>query len=134
MDTETLKNAVKDRFKEFLKEAKLSEVAKITGCQYTVVHNLSKGKHAPSLETIFNFKLGYGNEFDEVYMLTGKKAATGEKIIESTQSISDSEKITLYERLLSLGERLEEKDKQIQELLRQDRDFLQSQLERQGQS
>lgn len=126
MNTETLTNAVKGRFMEFLKEAKLSEVAKLTGCHYTVVHNLSKGKHAPSLETIFNFKLGYGDQFDEIYMLTGKRLTTRESN-EPTQPISDSEKITLYERLLSQSERLEEKDKQIQELLR-------SQLDRQNQS
>lgn len=94
-----------------------------------MVHNISKGKYTPSLETIFNFKVGYGDEFDEIYMLTGKKITSDEKTIEPVQPIANTEDRALNEQLLILRGKLEEKDIQIQDL-KQDKEFLQSLIKR----
>ena len=128
-NAESLTDAVKARFKEFLNGRKLSEVSKKTGCHYTVVHNISNGKYTPSLETVFNFKLGYRDEFDEVYILTGKKIGTNEKPFELAQQIPNLEDKILHEQLLILREKLKEKDEQIRDL-KQDKDFLQALLKR----
>ncbi|MEZ0483176.1 hypothetical protein [Fibrella aquatica] len=129
MNTDLLTQAVKDRFKEFLNGRKLSEIAKITGCHYTVVHNISKGKYTPTLETVFNFKLGYGDEFDEVYILTGKRINTDKKTSELVQDVADSEHRVIQSQLQALHEKLKEKDEQIRDL-KQDKEFLQGLLKR----
>ena len=128
---DALTKAVKDRLKEFLKDKKLSEVSKITGCHYTVVHNISNGKYTPSLETIFQFKLGYGHEFDEVYIFTGRreKVHTVHDEVERL-SIREGSK-ALQEQLTALQEKLREREEQISDLKR-DKEFLQSLIKKQS--
>lgn len=122
---------VRMRFVEFLKSKGLSEVSNQSGCNYQALRNsfVEEGGYNPSLETIFQVKLGYGDEFDDIYVFTGKKIHKQE-LGEPIEKLHTSEIEGIKEQVLDLQTKLREKDEQIKEL-KEDKSFLQSIIKKQ---
>lgn len=121
---------VRRRFVEFVKSKGLSEVSEKSGCNYQALRNsyVDEGGYNPSLETIFQVKLGYGDEFDEVYVFTGKKIKLETLEIQGYMNEITSQPVD--DQLAALQEKLKEKDEQIKEL-KEDKAFLQSIIKKQ---
>ncbi len=130
-EAQALTRKLRDRFVEFVKNEGLSEVSKRTGCNYQALRNSVVDGYNPSPDTVFQVKLGYGEEFDEVYIFTGKKVQTHNPADSvSVENISNNQAEVMQERLDMLQEKLNEKEQQIQEL-KQDKAFLQDLVKKQ---
>ena len=126
-EAQALSKKLRDRFVDFVKAEGLSEVSKRTGCNYQALRNSVVDGYNPSLDTVFQVKLGYGDEFDEVYIFTGKKL---DLPVDSMDGEADNQVGQLQERLTALQEKLNEREEQIQEL-KSDKAFLQGLIKKQ---
>ena len=123
-ESKELARQVQIRFAEFVNDKGLAAVANKSGYHYSALRNSAIGKYNPSLETIFQVKLAYGDEFDDVYVFTGKKLKA-----EDVVSVTEDTEIKQYDqsetRIIALEEKIIEKEQLIQDL-KQDKLFLQS--------
>lgn len=115
------------RFAKFISNKGLSSVAEKSGFHYSALRNSAIGKYNPSLETIFQVKLAYGKEFDDVYVFTGQVGEVDAG--ENKEDILNKDCHILERQILLLQDRIMDKDQQIQDLKR-DKEFLQSLIKR----
>lgn len=125
-----LSEKVRDRFVAFVKKKGLTEVAKQTNLSYQVLRNSAVTGYRPSLDTVFQVKLGYQEEFDEVYVFTGKEPVDQVLQAEVVRPTGAEEVTRLQAQLMAFQEKLKERDEQISEL-KQDKAFLQSLVKKQ---
>ncbi|RYF73830.1 MAG: hypothetical protein EOO39_09690 [Cytophagaceae bacterium] len=120
-----LSEKVRDRFVDFVKKKGLTEVAKQTNLSYQVLRNSAVTGYRPSLDTVFQVKLGYKEEFDEVYVFTGKQPIGQALQAEAERTTSEEVVTGLQAQLMATQEKLKEREEQISEL-KADKAFLQS--------
>ncbi len=125
-EAKELAKGVKSRFSDFVSSIGLADVANKSGFHYSALRNSVVGKYNPSLETIFQIKLAYGDSFDEVYVFTGKDIKT--KINNPVSKNTENEQ--LEQKIAALEEKILEREQQIQDL-KQDKFFLQNLINKQ---
>jgi len=130
-EAQTLSEGVRDRFVEFVKGKGLTEVSKKTNLNYQVLRNSAVTGYRPSLDTVFQVKLGYQEEFDEVYVFTGRKEKAHTVHDEVERPTNREGSTVLQEQLTALQEKLREREEQISDL-RRDKEFLQSLVRKQS--
>ncbi|GAB3570549.1 hypothetical protein GCM10027578_26940 [Spirosoma luteolum] len=108
---------IRDRFVEFVKERGIKEVSSRTNCSIHALRNSVVQGYNPSLDTICQVKLGYKDEFSEVYLFQGKLSE--DHVIEAGDDVD-----SLKEQLRYAQEKLAEKEETIKEL-KSDKAFLQ---------
>lgn len=126
-EAQALTRKFRDRFVEFVKREGLSEVSKRTGCNYQALRNSVVEGYNPSPHTVFQVKLGYGEEFDEVYVFTGRKIRADESndLREDTKGHLNPSDTVYDDNTALLREKLYERERQIIEL-KKDKKFLQN--------
>ncbi|WP_018619746.1 hypothetical protein [Spirosoma luteum] len=116
---------IRDRFVSFVTHKGLSEVSDKTGCNYQALRNSAVTGYNPSLETVCQVKLGYGDEFDEVFVFTGKAFQMDNQPPIPVSQVAESQVENLKSKLIELQEKISEKDDLISSL-KQDKIHLQN--------
>jgi hypothetical protein len=129
-EAKAMAKEIRDRFVKFVTDEGLSEVSEKTGCNYQALRNSAVTGYNPSLETICQVKIGYGDEFDDVYVFTGKRFETVNKDLPTVQSSDNSQIELLNQRLAILQDKLTERENQILEL-KMDKMFLKDLIKKQ---